>query len=193
MAIKDLKCAVDYCFENRRTNVYCSRHYTSWWRNGSAIYVDAKAFPTSPDPNIKFCTKCMEPKTIDMYHVRTRNGVDRVDGACKMCITKQAGDYREHREPSHVKDKRSRTAKLSIAKRLYGEGAVELKRQIIDGEAMCEICGSDQNLVIDHCHDSNELRGILCGNCNTALGLVHENVDKMTSMIKYIEAKRLKK
>lgn len=30
----------------------------------------------------------------------------------------------------------------------------------------CELCGTDENLQLDHCHQTRELRGIVCGSCN---------------------------
>jgi|SRR5882724_11700394 len=34
----------------------------------------------------------------------------------------------------------------------------------------CQICGSIENLHVDHCHISNKIRGMLCRNCNHGLG-----------------------
>ena len=34
----------------------------------------------------------------------------------------------------------------------------------------CEMCGSPDKLVVDHCHKSNAVRGILCNDHNLMLG-----------------------
>ena len=34
----------------------------------------------------------------------------------------------------------------------------------------CVICGSEENLVVDHCHKTNIIRGMLCNHCNRGLG-----------------------
>ena len=39
---------------------------------------------------------------------------------------------------------------------------------------------------VDHCHTSSEIRGILCNNCNTALGLFKDNVKNLESAIRYL-------
>lgn len=43
---------------------------------------------------------------------------------------------------------------------------------------------------IDHCHDSTNVRSLLCSNCNTALGLLKENIEVMYRAIDYIEKHR---
>lgn len=35
----------------------------------------------------------------------------------------------------------------------------------------CAICGSQVDLVIDHCHDSETVRGLLCNRCNPGLDI----------------------
>lgn len=45
-----------------------------------------------------------------------------------------------------------------------------------DPNVCCGICGDTKNgLVIDHCHDSGFFRGILCANCNAAIGLLQDS------------------
>ena len=40
---------------------------------------------------------------------------------------------------------------------------------------------------IDHCHNKEKIRGVLCNNCNTALGLVGDNVEILSKLIQYLE------
>lgn len=54
----------------------------------------------------------------------------------------------------------------------------------------CYSCGSSDKLVIDHCHSTDKVRGTLCSNCNTALGLLQEDVSVMLKLIEYIEASK---
>lgn len=52
----------------------------------------------------------------------------------------------------------------------------------------CEICGlSKRKFVIDHDHKTNKTRGILCLNCNLALGLLGDSIEKLKVAIEYIE------
>lgn len=40
---------------------------------------------------------------------------------------------------------------------------------------------------VDHCHTTGKVRGLLCNNCNTALGLVDDKIEVLKRMIKYLK------
>jgi len=46
-----------------------------------------------------------------------------------------------------------------------------------------------QRLVIDHCHKTNKVRGLLCHNCNTAIGKFRDDPIRMYRAIRYIKTK----
>lgn len=51
----------------------------------------------------------------------------------------------------------------------------------------CELCDSELGLGVDHNHETKQVRGILCRNCNMALGLLEEDPVRMKNMIEYLE------
>lgn len=50
----------------------------------------------------------------------------------------------------------------------------------------CQICSGTDRLVVDHCHSSGKIRGILCSNCNSGLGQFRENIGHMKLAIDYL-------
>jgi len=40
---------------------------------------------------------------------------------------------------------------------------------------------------IDHNHNNNQVRGLLCGKCNFLIGLAQEDKNILTKAIKYLE------
>jgi hypothetical protein len=67
-----------------------------------------------------------------------------------------------------------------VLKRRYGITDEAYKAMIEKQNGCCAICNAHHSLFtkrlhVDHCHKTNEIRGLLCVNCNTALGHFKEN------------------
>ena len=56
----------------------------------------------------------------------------------------------------------------------------------------CDICGTESDIVVDHCHETMYVRGSLCRKCNLALGHANDDIGVLKSMINYIERHRNK-
>jgi hypothetical protein len=61
----------------------------------------------------------------------------------------------------------------------------------------CAICGvkaeagvPKTRMVVDHCHKTNTVRGILCDLCNTAIGKFHDDISKLENAIRYLKNDR---
>lgn len=54
----------------------------------------------------------------------------------------------------------------------------------------CAICTEQRKLVVDHNHETGEVRSLLCNPCNTAIGLFKEDSKRMRAAIKYLAVKK---
>lgn len=82
---------------------------------------------------------------------------------------------------------------LRRVKHLYGldKDSYESLMQSSDGK--CEICKKEftaNEPYIDHCHNNNFVRGLLCNNCNKGLGCFHDNIEILGFAIEYLINKR---
>jgi hypothetical protein len=63
---------------------------------------------------------------------------------------------------------------------------------LIKQDHKCKICGVDETgsgekgLVVDHNHTTNEVRGLLCGSCNRALGYFKDSLDVLQKATNYL-------
>lgn len=59
-----------------------------------------------------------------------------------------------------------------------------------DQEGRCAICRAEKDptrLVIDHNHKTGKIRGLLCGACNTGIGLLKDSPDVLEAAMQYLE------
>lgn len=55
---------------------------------------------------------------------------------------------------------------------------------------LCAIClehPESNRLVVDHCHSSGDVRGLLCDACNTAIGLLMDSPEVVINAARYLE------
>lgn len=75
----------------------------------------------------------------------------------------------------------------------YGISIEDYNTLLIAQGGFCAGCGIEHKkairgkLFVDHCHTSGKVRGLLCQKCNTALGMINDNVDTLISLINYLK------
>ena len=118
---------------------------------------------------MKTCSRCGESKDFSCFSKRS----DRPSGVQSKCKDCEREVRVKYYKPHH--DTRR---KLKISDDLYEQ---------LMSNTNCQICHAElTKKCIDHCHSTNKIRGVLCNNCNTALGLVGDNVDTLHKMINYL-------
>lgn len=100
---------------------------------------------------------------------------------------------REHSREQRVKypERHREIRRKSQFKRKYGISINDYNTLFKNQGGKCAICKTHQNdlpssLVIDHDHITDRVRGLLCSNCNLAIGLLKENVDTLDNAIIYL-------
>lgn len=72
---------------------------------------------------------------------------------------------------------------------LYGLPPGQYELMLTKQHGRCLICGNKPNepLLVDHCHMTKNVRGLLCVTCNSGIGMFKENSDLMRKAISYLE------
>lgn len=100
---------------------------------------------------------------------------------CVHC-TKERANKRPYEE-------RKRSARRCELKKKYGISTETYEQMLASQGGVCAICHTKpdgKDLAVDHCHTSGKVRGLLCSNCNTALGLFGDDLERMIRARDYL-------
>jgi len=144
------------------------------------------------------CTKCKEEKEWSEFYLRSRvskkTGLKLKYSECRECHKEQRRiDYPRHRKREmdwHLRSK-------------YGIGKEDYDLMLVEQGGTCKICnkkghirkkgsrkgmaGTPVPLSVDHNHETGQIRGLLCLNCNTGLGHFKDNIDLIKKAVKYLD------
>ena len=117
------------------------------------------------------------------------------DKPCKMCGKNFSPSAPSHLHCSQECADRSLSNRYLI--RTYRITLGEYEDMLEEQGHRCKICNSEgfvmdpdrhkAKLAVDHCHDTGVVRGLLCHNCNRALGLFQDSKEALLSAVKYLE------
>jgi len=72
--------------------------------------------------------------------------------------------------------------------RNYGLSREQHRQLLEEQNGVCAVCKlpSRRTLCVDHCHATRQVRGLLCDKCNTALGLLGDDVRRLLAAVAYL-------
>jgi hypothetical protein len=137
----------------------------------------------------KTCIKCNQEKEIDLF----AKGGKYADGRrnyCKQCHSNYVTGY--------IKNNPSKRSKQNPDRKFKRHGLSEEKyiNLLNMHNAKCHACKERDAINIDHNHSccsgsyscGNCVRGLLCSQCNTALGLLGDDLQKINNLIGYLSS-----
>lgn len=137
----------------------------------------------------KKCSKCNKVKSLDKFTTdrRKRSGIG---SWCKICKNTA-------RKVHYLKNRKRDCHKVRDCKRLarYNITSKQYAQMVAGQNGVCGICGNPETAIIkntlrqlsvDHCHETDQIRGLLCTKCNRALGMFEDSIDILASAISYL-------
>ena len=81
----------------------------------------------------------------------------------------------------------TRNSRKWMLKYDYGLSLEQYDQMYQDQCGQCKICNKVvQTLVVDHNHITNQVRGLLCANCNSGLGMFHDDYNVVKRAVEYL-------
>ena len=132
---------------------------------------------------MKTCTKCEQEKELTEFG-KAKGYKDGLRTWCKSC---KAEDDKNYYKPYDYE-----TDKNSKLKAAYGISYKEYQTMLEAQNGQCAICGTANTgkrkaFHVDHDHETGEVRGLLCGNCNSGIGNLRDDVGLLKRAIQYLE------
>jgi hypothetical protein len=140
----------------------------------------------------KKCSRCGEVKPRTAFH-RNASRYDGLHPTCKQCRASA-----EERAKAAARAARWRADPANLARqrdgqrdRVYGLRPGEYAAQLELQGGTCAICQGQnphRSIVVDHCHDTGTLRGLLCDACNMGIGGLRDDPALLQRAINYLQS-----
>lgn len=148
-------------------------------------------------------SQCRECVNTARREFRARNG-DRErartrawHSANRAHIHAQARAYRERNGDRIREQDRARRADPEVRRVrserrrdvMYGLEPGQFDAMVLAQNAACGICRTvEEKLVVDHCHETGAVRGLLCRTCNSGIGMLGDDAERIVNAAAYVEA-----
>ena len=137
------------------------------------------------------CPRCQEIKPFSEYYT-SANSNHGFDSHCIKC-SRELGKLFHEAHPEKKREYYERTKRAGRDRKLqqkFGITMEQYEMMLKTQGGMCAICvGRDRNkdLAVDHCHNTNTVRGLLCGRCNPAIGYLQDDPNLARKAASYLE------
>lgn len=147
----------------------------------------------------KTCSRCRLDKSIEEFgHHRGRK--DGRQSRCKACANAEATAWTK-KNPERRKEQHKRwraanpdTIKRQSLRRHYGITLEHYNELLAKQDGRCGICRTDSprghhnTFNVDHDHETGLIRGLLCWDCNSAVGKLGDTAEALERALVYLKA-----
>jgi len=140
---------------------------------------------------VKRCSYCKENLPLTAFG-KNRRQADGLQNYCNHCRRVYWNDWYKKRkasDPTYLPRLNANQIRVSLQRELR-KYELTMPQYLKLAEQGCKICGGGPNgrgrFHFDHAHKTGKFRGLLCHNCNTAIGLLKENPQLLTKAITYL-------
>jgi hypothetical protein len=152
---------------------------------------------------MKQCSKCKQLKALSRFS-RVKTGKPKLRPDCKDCAALVFKNWRK-KHPRPKKEKKKQSPGKWRGRQWVTNS--DYQKMLKTQNGVCAICGNHETgivrngntkgkgkvraLAVDHCHKTGKIRGLLCGQCNIALGAFKDDTDILASAASYLLNSRI--
>lgn len=167
---KDLPYSLDFYPNASYCKLCAAKYQREWYKPGEKYQLKQQG--------LKRCSKCKDIKPHNEFgkNGRTKDGLEQKYNAdCKVCS-------------------RARTFNQVRNRNLYNKYGITLDEynlMLLKQNNVCLICNKTpgDTMVVDHDHNTGNVRGLLCNLCNRGLGMLGDDLNNIRRAMKYLEQK----
>ena len=120
------------------------------------------------------------------------NNKEKIKESRLLLTDEQKEKYKEKQREKYYTENGVLNYRKNILKRYYGIKIEDYNRIFDEQNGCCKICNRHQSefkraLSVDHCHNTNTIRGLLCNSCNRGIGYLQDSVELLKSSIEYLQ------
>lgn len=133
-------------------------------------------------PKLKRCNRCKTEKELKYFH-RLWSARDTYNANCIACRKLIFDEFCKRHKTTVTNFILNRNWKNRLKTKFTTEDFEKLSQE---QNYKCRGCDQEKPLVVDHCHKTLEIRGLLCVSCNHALGNVRDNPETLLNLARYL-------
>jgi len=154
----------------------------------------------------KKCTKCGELKDKSEFS-KNKNTKDGLMRWCRVCNYAQTYAWQKNNKERYNANARRREKEVYTTekrhakhlKKMFGITGDEYQEKLNSQSGVCAVCGKEEvvhakngkdmkRLAVDHDHNTGEIRGLLCSNCNAAIGYFKDEISIIERAVMYLKS-----
>lgn len=164
-------------------------------------------------PTGRQCVNCRKFLPAASFFIdKRRIGMAYLRARCKTCTSKECRAKRKLNHQHYLNlERRSNLKNRPVfgkkarlkqrhwwLKKRFGISLIDFRQMLASQDGRCAICmmklvvsaprrGRRDLACADHDHDTGQVRGILCNRCNTAIGLLNDNIALLQVALNYLK------
>lgn len=195
--MRKYQCSIDGCERLNHARGWCLTHYMQWKRGVEPTGPIKTRERNKPDEcTEEGCSNPVKSKGLCQMHYQRllRHGhtmYQNRKNPAKECRIETCDSYSYAKGLCHAHYIKQRKWKAQ------GVDADRYQEMLHEQGGVCAIChqperapdkasGKTKDLAIDHCHKTGAVRGLLCSNCNRALGLFNDDPELLAKASNYV-------